>query len=138
MLHLGFLLLSCFLILKRMKNLLDRAGLYTSAACIIHCLVPALLLTTSTTAGFLLFLDPALESAMLALSALFASLSFIPSYLRRHRSCTPLALVITGFAFILLTKAFSLTPEPVWTSVGVAFIGIAHWRNIKLTQLVAK
>lgn len=121
-----------------MKYLLDRAGLYTSAACIVHCLVPALLLTTSTTAGALLFLDPALESALLVFSAIFASLSFIPSYLRRHRSCIPIALVITGFAFILLTKAFSLTPEPVWTSVGVAFVGFAHWRNIKLSRLVAK
>jgi hypothetical protein len=116
------------------SSLLDIAGIWTSGLCAVHCLFLPMLLSVSTFSG-LTFLDhPYLENAILVISCILGMFSLIPSYVKHHRSFSPMMMLAAGFALIAMGKFVPSLPEHLFTSAGAVLVALAHLRNVRLSQ----
>jgi hypothetical protein len=111
----------------------DQIGVWTSTACVIHCLlIPVVLSISAVSAHFLPSEEETHRTLALAIAALGA-IALVRGF-RRHRSSRVLALMVVGLAFIFGGAYWgdrlpSHVAEVVVTLIGSGFMITAHRRN---------
>lgn len=115
------------------RGLLDRAGVWVSASCLVHCIATAILLSVPGLIGSALHYVPMLETLehiFLALALAIAGFSLFPAYLR-HRVWLPLCCFALGASAWFLRAWAHGVWEVVLTSVGVLFVAGSHMLNMQ-------
>jgi len=114
---------------------LDFVGFSTSLLCAVHCAALPLLLSLAPLTGLQLLDHPAIESAIILLSFLIASLAMAQGYLKYHQKILPLWLVVGGFILIACGHFLhSAWGEPLLSSIGGLTIAVGHlinWKHIR-------
>ena len=111
----------------------DAFGFTASLLCAIHCMAVPILLTVSTWGWLEILNDPSIEKSVVVTSALLAMISIVPSYFRHHKSLKAIVLVASGFVLIGIGRlGADGIPEILFTSVGAAVVGSAHYLNWRL------
>lgn len=110
---------------------LDFIGFTTSLLCALHCAVLPLLISILPLAGFQFIKNPWLEFSIIFLSFILASVALLRGF-NTHKNKSPLVIVSSGFALILLGHLF----ESSWIGIfmltlGAMAIGLAHYLNWK-------
>ncbi len=119
--------------MRSVQVALDKAGMFTSTLCAIHCTVLPVLLSISTFSGLVFLDDPAIENIILSGSIALGVSSMLPAYVRTHRKLTAVGILLFGFLFIIMAKvADDITFEIIFISVGALMIAGAHFLNNKL------
>jgi peptidoglycan/LPS O-acetylase OafA/YrhL len=122
---------------KPKQELMDKAGIFLSTLCLIHCTVLPLLLAALQAYGATLVpksLDNGIFHAALAFVLLgVGSLAFIQGY-RRHGRVLPLAAGALGTSFLFLGafnpgSTFSESGEHFVTILGTLVLLYAHSKN---------
>lgn len=112
---------------------IDLFGFTASVLCAIHCMALPILLTVTTWGWLEILDDPSIELSVVAASAFLATLSMVPSYFRQHRNLKAIAMVASGFVLIGIGRLVTdKVPEILFTSVGAAVVGSAHYVNWRL------
>ena len=111
----------------------DQIAVWTSTACVIHCLLtPVVLSISAVSAHFLPSEEKTHRTLAVAIAALGA-IALVRGF-RRHRSSRVLALMVVGLAFIFGGAYWgdrlpSHAAEVVVTLIGSGFMFAAHRRN---------
>lgn len=111
---------------------LDRAAMYLSGLCIVHCIASAVLFAVlSAVGGFLV--DPIFHEVGLTIAIVLGALGLGRGALQ-HGSLFPisvgsLGLGIMGGAMTLPHDGLSHGGEAVWTIVGVGILAFGHYMN---------
>lgn len=114
---------------------LDQIGFTASALCAAHCALMPFVITLLPLIGLEFLSSPWIEIAVISLSVVVGISSLIPSYLRFHRNCGPILLLVLGFTFIFGTHLLGFHDmEPVLVPLGGLTIAAAHFINWKLTR----
>jgi hypothetical protein len=112
------------------REQMDRAGMYLSGLCAIHCVLSLVLVAgLGLSGGFLL--NPAIHRVGLLLATLVAAIA-IGMGAMRHRRRTPVVVAIAGLCFMAAALAVDHgVGEAVLTVLGVAMVSIGHYLNIR-------
>jgi hypothetical protein len=118
---------------------LDALGFSASFLCALHCAFVPVLLTLSFFQGLHFLADPSIERGVLGISFFLALASLLPSYLNHHHRLSPILIFMLG-AFLILVGRIDLSPlwEILFTSVGAAFIAVAHLVNWRLHKKLTR
>lgn len=122
---------------KRMvvaTQLLDRAGMWASALCAIHCIALPMLVAISAFSGLAFLDDPRVENVIITVSILLGTSSLLPSYFKHHRKIFPILILLFGFFFIGLSRFMMHVCEQVLVSAGAALVASAHFLNYRLCR----
>jgi hypothetical protein len=114
--------------------LLDRAGMWASALCMIHCIALPMLLTISTFSGIVFLDDPRVENGIITVSILLGTSSLFPSYFNHHRKTFPILILLFGFFLIGLSRFMINVNESLLVSSGAASVASAHFLNYRLCK----
>ena len=109
---------------------LDRAGMFLSGLCAVHC-VAGLVLVTLLGLGGGLLLNPAIHEVGLVLAIGIGAVGLGAGVLR-HRRMGVLATGVAGLA--LMAAGLMIAHGPVeagLTICGVLLLASAHWRNLR-------
>jgi len=106
---------------------LDRAGVYLTSACALHCL----LLPLWPLLGLALLTDPRVERYALLGSMAIALIAVGFGVCVHHRKVTPVLLMVGGFALYLFKGAMGEAAEPLLLTAGAALIASAHVFNLR-------
>lgn len=115
---------------SRHAQWLDRAGIWLSAMCAVHCVTSALLLTALASVGGM-FLSPIVHEVGLMLAILLGAVALGLGMIR-HGYMMPLA--IGSFGLGMMAGALSLdhgTTEMVATLAGVLTLALGHDLNAR-------
>ncbi|MCJ2182243.1 MerC domain-containing protein [Novosphingobium sp. 1949] len=115
---------------KSIRGRLDRAGIFLSGLCAVHCVLGVVLVGVLGLGGGVL-LDPAIHEVGLALAVVFGAVS-LGFGVRHHGRVAP--LVIGGLGLSLMATALFVghgLPEAVLTILGVALVASAHIVNLR-------
>jgi hypothetical protein len=115
------------------RGRLDRFGVLLSGLCALHCLA-GLLLVAGLGLGGQFLLAPVIHRVGLALAIGVGAVTLVIGVVR-HRDPRPLQIGAAGLA--LMTVALFVghgTEEALLTIAGVALLGWAHLRNLRLGQ----
>ncbi len=112
------------------RGRLDRAGLFLSGLCALHCVTGIVLVAVlGLSGGFLL--DPAIHRVGLAIAALIAAVAIGLGALR-HRRPAPFVVAMTGLSFMGGALAVEHgAEEAVLTIIGVGLVGLGHILNLR-------
>lgn len=113
---------------------LDKAGMWTSAVCVIHCIALPVLITASAYSSLVFLSDPRVENIIFGASALLGTCSLFPSYFKHHRKILPILVLLSGFLLIGLSRFTVNVNEPVLVSLGAASVASAHFFNFRLCK----
>jgi hypothetical protein len=113
------------------QYLLDRTGMLTSALCAVHCIAVPVLISTSALGSWAFLRNEHMENVVLAISAMVAVSSLIPSYIRHHRKVLPITMLSVGFCLIGMSRLLVELDESVMTSSGAALVATAHFLNFR-------
>jgi MerC mercury resistance protein len=116
---------------------LDGAGIATSVLCAAHCLLAPLLVAMLPLVGLNFLLEETTEWMLVGFSTTLAFVSLVPSYIRRHRRCRPLALFGAGVLLLFPARVwFEEWPnlEVAAAVSGAVFIATAHFLNHRLCR----
>lgn len=114
---------------------LDQIGFTASALCAAHCALMPFVITLLPLIGLEFLSSPWVEIAVISLSVVVGISSLIPSYVRFHRKCGPILLLLLGFILIFGTHLLGFHDiEPVLVPLGGLTIAAAHFINWKLTR----
>ncbi len=114
---------------------IDFIGFFTSILCGIHCMLATLVVTFSALGGIYSLESHFVEEAVLAISAIMAIFSLIPSYFRHHKKITPIISATIGFTLIVLAHLPSTELlELLLLPLGGCFIACGHWLNRNLLK----
>ena len=112
------------------RGRLDRAGLFLSGLCALHCVTGIVLVAVLGLGGGVL-LDPVIHRVGLALAAFIAAVA-IGLGAVRHRRAAPFVVAMTGLSFMGGALAVPHgTEEAVLTVIGVSLVGIGHILNLR-------
>jgi hypothetical protein len=114
--------------------LLDKAGMWTSAICMLHCITLPLLISASAFNGLLFLDDHRIEGTVIGISVLLGTSSLLPSYSRHHRKIFPVLILLSGFVVIGVSRVIVNVNESVLTSSGAALVASAHFFNFRLCK----
>jgi hypothetical protein len=117
------------------SHLLDKAGIWTSAICAIHCVAFPILMTFSVFNGLLFVHGHAIEYFIFGVSVLLGVTSLFPSYYKHHRNRYPGLILISGFFLIGLSRYVVNVSEHVLTASGAILIASAHLLNYRLCRI---
>ncbi len=111
----------------------DRAGLWTSALCLLHCLATPLVMALMPVAGAELWAGEWVHRALGGVLVLLAAGAFVPGFLRHRRCCVP-ALGAGGLAAVLFAAfageaSLGETGEILLTVAGSGVLMAAHLAN---------
>jgi hypothetical protein len=123
---------------KRMfvaTHLLDRAGMWASALCAIHCIALPMLVTISAFSGLVFLDDPRVENVIITATILLGTCSLFPSYFKHHRKIFPMLILLFGFFLIGLSRFMVHVNEPVLVSAGAALVASAHLLNYRICKI---
>jgi hypothetical protein len=108
----------------------DAWGIGASLACAIHCALLPLFLTSLPLFGVNIIRNISFEWLMIVLAFGIGAYSLYHGYKKHHHSFIPLAIFISGFAFLVMKQLFH-TYE-IWLLVpGVLLIITAHILNYR-------
>jgi hypothetical protein len=116
---------------------LDHLGVVASFVCAIHCALAPLTVSLIPLIGLEFLREKHTEWVLVMISIAVGSLSFIPSYVRRHRRCSPLLIFGTGLCVILIARLWledALQFELPAVLVGALLIISAHYFNLQLCR----
>lgn len=118
------------------RRLLDRAGIWLSSLCLLHCLATILLVSVLGLGGQLL-LAPEIHRYGLLMALVIAAIAIGWGALR-HRKAGPFVTAMMGLTFmggaLAVPHGFQ---EAVLTIIGVALVSVGHFLNMKAHLPVA-
>jgi MerC mercury resistance protein len=111
----------------------DRMGVWTSALCVVHCLLTPVLISSSAIVAHFLPAEERVHRSLAVLVALFGTIALMVGF-RRHRRATVLVLMMGGLACIAGSAWFgdrlpSHAYEVAITMVGSGLMIAAHRLN---------
>ncbi|MFZ9394636.1 MAG: MerC domain-containing protein [Erythrobacter sp.] len=112
------------------RRRLDRAGIWLSGLCLLHCLAAILLVSVLGLGGQVL-LSPEIHRYGLALALIIAAVAIGWGALR-HRRRAPFVVAMTGLSF--MGGALAVPHgwhEAVLTIIGVSLVSIGHILNLR-------
>jgi hypothetical protein len=116
--------------LHPIRRRLDRAGMFLSGACAVHCLV-SIILVSGLGIGGEFFLLPDIHRVGLLLATLIAGVAIGWGALR-HRMAAPFVVAMTGLTFMGAALAVPHGyKEAVLTIIGVALVSLGHILNLR-------
>ncbi len=77
----------------------DQIGVWTSTACVIHCVLTPIVLSISSVSAHFLPSEERTHRALAVVIAALGAIALVRSY-RRHRSSSVLVLMVVGLIFI--------------------------------------
>ena len=112
------------------RRRLDRAGIFLSAACAVHCVL-SILLVSAFGIGGELFFEPDVHRIGLVAATLIAGVA-IGWGAVRHRVAAPFVVAMTGLTFMggALAVPHGIK-EAVLTIIGVALVSLGHILNLR-------
>lgn len=119
--------------MKLLKLNLDHLGIGTSLFCAIHCLITPFILILLPFAGLAFLENKSFEIGLLLVSLFIGSISFISSYIQKHKKLLPIILGTIGFSLFILGKNLPLERESIeiiFSIAGGFFVVTAHYFNI--------
>ena len=118
------------------RRRLDRAGIFLSGACALHCLL-SILLVSGLGLGGELFFAPDIHRVGLLLATLIAGVAIGWGALR-HRMAAPFVIAMTGLTFMggALAVPHGIK-EAVLTIIGVALVSLGHILNLRHAHTTA-
>ncbi|MBO9504153.1 MerC domain-containing protein [Qipengyuania flava] len=118
------------------RRRLDRAGIFLSGACALHCLL-SILLVSGLGLGGELFFAPDIHRVGLLLATLIAGVAIGWGALR-HRMAAPFVIAMTGLTFMGGALAVPHgVQEAVLTIIGVALVSLGHILNLRHAHTTA-
>ena len=112
------------------RRRLDRAGIFLSGACAIHCVLSILLVSGLGLGGEFL-LAPEFHRVGLLLATVIAAVAIGWGALR-HRMAMPFVIAMTGLTFMGGALAVPHGyKEAVLTIIGVALVSLGHVLNLR-------
>ena len=118
------------------RRRLDRAGIFLSGACALHCLL-SILLVSGLGLGGELFFAPDIHRVGLLLATLIAGVAIGWGALR-HRMAGPFVIAMTGLTFMGGALAVPHgVKEAVLTIIGVALVSLGHILNLRHAHTTA-
>ena len=116
--------------LLSIRDRFDRAGIFLSGLCVVHCVLGLVIVSFLGLGGGVL-LAPELHRAGLALAVLIGVVALAAGFLRHGRPA-PLALGALGLALMAAGLAVSHgLNEAVLTIAGVSIVATAHLWNLR-------
>ncbi|TFF36335.1 MerC domain-containing protein [Mucilaginibacter psychrotolerans] len=111
---------------------LDNIGMTASTLCAIHCAAVPVFFSSLPLVGMGFLANPWVEWGMIILALIIGVSSIGGSFFNAHRRVLPLALLIIGFATIILGHIFTKGwLEAVIVPIGGITIAVAHFVNYK-------
>ena len=118
------------------RRRLDRAGIFLSGACALHCLL-SILRVSGLGLGGELFFAPDIHRVGLVLATLIAGVAIGWGALR-HRMAAPFVIAMTGLTFMGGALAVPHgVKEAVLTIIGVALVSLGHILNLRHAHTTA-
>ncbi len=114
------------------KNL-DKAGIWITTLCAIHCLLLPVILPLLAMAGLAFIGEDALENTILGLSVVVGLWSLI-SGARKHGNWHLLSLLLLGAVIYSQRDILGHWGEPVIILFGAGLIIYAHVSNLRLNR----
>ncbi|PZT89272.1 MAG: MerC domain-containing protein [Citromicrobium sp.] len=112
------------------RKRLDRAGIFLSGACALHCLL-SIVLVSGMGIGGELFLSPDIHRVGLVFATLIAAVAIGWGALR-HRMAAPFVIAMTGLTFMGGALAVPHGyKEAILTIIGVALVSLGHILNLR-------
>ncbi|EKE84562.1 MerC domain-containing protein [Idiomarina xiamenensis] len=112
---------------------LDKAGIWITTLCAIHCLLLPAILPALSVLGLAVTGDHTLEDVVLVLSMVIGLLA-LGIGARQHGYWQPIVLLLIGGVISSQKHAFQQTAEVVIISTGALFIIAAHLINLRLMR----
>ncbi len=111
---------------------LDKAGIWVTTLCALHCLLLPVILPMLSVIGLGFIGATILERTILGASLLVGAIA-LSQGVRRHHQVYPVGLLIAGGTLYWFKDALGASMEPWLILVGAALIVIAHWVNLRLS-----
>src|SRR5258706_3425692 len=114
----------------------DRRGIVIAFLCFVHCVAGPILLSVAGLAS-LISISEKLEPLFLLGSAAMGAIALVPSYRKKHRRMSCLAMFGSGLVCLFLRHHIGWRPmvaESVGASAGVILIVGAHILNLRFTR----
>jgi hypothetical protein len=116
--------------LLSIRDRFDRAGIFLSGLCLVHCVLGLVIVSMLGLGGGVL-LAPDLHRAGLALAVAIGVIALGAGFARHGRSA-PMALGALGLAFMAAALAVGHgLPEALLTIGGVSIVASAHLWNLR-------
>jgi carbon starvation protein CstA len=117
---------------------LDRAGIYASALCFVHCLLTPVVLSLSAVSAHFLPTEEHTHRTLAVFVTIVGALALGSGY-RRHKQRSILVLMGIGLALIFFGAYFGDSLPNHWCEVGITLSGsacmiAAHRRNHTFCQ----
>ena len=112
------------------RRTLDRAGIWLSSLCLLHCLLSIVAVTVLGVGGQFLF-APEIHRVGLALALIIAAVAIGWGALR-HRKAAPFVTAMMGLTFMggALAVPHGIY-EAVLTIIGVTLVSVGHVLNLR-------
>lgn len=109
-------------------------GISATLACAIHCALMPLLLSSLPLFGISFFHSILFEAGMILLALVIGGISLWHGYRRHHHRYLPIALFLTGMAFLILKQFFA--HDNFWLVIpATLFILLAYFLNWKYCRI---
>ncbi|MBU2978674.1 MerC domain-containing protein [Alteromonas sp. C1M14] len=115
-------------------NKLDRAGIWISGLCAVHCLALPVLLPLLPLLGATFFAQVWFERTILSISMLIGGVALTSGAMRYHGQYYPLVLLFTGGTIYWFKDIFGHHYEPFTIAIGALLIVTGHWINMRLCR----
>ncbi|SMQ68950.1 MerC mercury resistance protein [Altererythrobacter xiamenensis] len=112
------------------RRTLDRAGIWLSSLCLLHCLL-SIIIVSALGIGGQFFFAPEIHRYGLALALIIAAVAIGWGALR-HRKAAPFVTAMMGLTFMggALAVPHGIY-EAVLTIIGVTLVSIGHFLNLR-------
>ncbi|TWJ08716.1 MerC mercury resistance protein [Altererythrobacter ishigakiensis] len=112
------------------RQRLDRAGIWLSSLCLLHCVLTIVIVSFLGAGGHFL-LSPEIHRVGLAIALIIAAVAIGWGALR-HRRAAPFVTAMVGLTFmggaLAMPHGFY---EVVFTMIGVALVATGHFLNLR-------
>ena len=116
------------------RGRLDRAGMFLSCLCAVHC-VAGIVIVAGLGLGGGLLLDPAIHRYGLVMATIIAGVA-IGAGAIQHRRAAPFVVAMTGLSFMGGGLAVEHgVEEAVLTVIGVSLVALGHVLNVRGLKL---
>jgi hypothetical protein len=117
----------------------DRAGIFVSGACAVHCTLLPLLIAALPVLGIGRLLDERVEWGFIAATALVGATAHVRAYWCDHRHVAPGFIFATGFSFVLSARLFLESHQLGSYAVGLGgcLAAASHWANLRMCRCCA-